>query len=75
MNFNRINKLSMLVTSELKRKPTIMIEQNTEQSFRVFGSAKDVEVRIDSTDWKISDEIKEFVKVLSKSNSNFEVIN
>lgn len=72
MNFNRINKLSMLVTSELKRKPTIMIEQNTEQSFRVFGSAKDVEVRIDSTDWKISDEIKEFVKVLSKSNSNNE---
>lgn len=72
MNFNRIDKLNNLVNNDLKRKPTIIIEPNTEQSFRIFGIVNDVEVRIDSADWKITNELKEFIKELSKSESNNE---
>lgn len=72
MNFNRINKLSKLVTSDLKRKPTIMIEPNIEQSFRFVGSAKDIEIRIDSTEWKLPEEIKKFIVELSKSQMSNE---
>lgn len=72
MNFNRINKLNKLVISDIKRKPIIMIEPNKEYSFRVFGSAQDIEIGIDATEWKITDEIKKFIEELSKSDYNNE---
>lgn len=72
MNFNRINKLNTLVINDIKRKPIIMLEPNKEQSFRFFGSAKDIEIGIDATEWKITDEIKKFIEELSKSDYNNE---
>ncbi len=31
MNLNRLGKLNKLVTNDLKRKPTIILEPNSEQ--------------------------------------------
>ena len=42
MNFNRIGKLNNLVSNDLKRKPTIILDPNPEQSYRMFGTANDI---------------------------------
>ena len=42
MNFNIISKLSELLTNELKRKPTIILDPNPEKSYRVSGTVNDI---------------------------------
>ena len=53
MNFNRIGKLNNLVSNDLKRKPTIILDPNPEQSYRMFGTANDIIVGIDADDWEV----------------------
>ena len=75
MNFNRIGKLNDLLTYDLKRKPTIMLEPNPEHSYRVSGTANDIMLGIDTEEWEIPDELKPFVEELAKSDiSNEEKI-
>lgn len=72
MNFNRIGKLNNLVSNDLKRKPTIILDPNPEQSYRMFGTANDIVVGIDADDWEVPDELRGFVKEIAKSNISSE---
>lgn len=75
MNFNRIGKLNNLVSNDLKRKPTIILDPNPEQSYRMFGTANDIVVGIDADDWEVPDELKGFIKEIAGSGiSNEEMI-
>lgn len=75
MNFNRIGKLNNLVSNDLKRKPTIILDPNPEQSYRMFGTANDIIVGIDADDWEVPDELKVFIDEIAKSGiSNEEMI-
>ena len=72
MNFNRLGKLSDLLTNDLKRKPTIILDPNPEQSYRIYGTANDIVVGIDADDWVVPDELKSFITDVAKSNSSNE---
>lgn len=72
MNFTRLSKLSSLVTNDLKRKPTIIIEPNRGGSFRMYGMANDLSINIDVDNWIIPDDLQKLVVNLSKSNKNIE---
>ena len=72
MNFNRLEKLNDLLTNELRRKPTIILDPNPEQAYRIFGTAKDIVVGIDADDWEIPDELKSFVVDVARSNVSIE---
>lgn len=72
MNFNRIGKLNNLVSNDLKRKPTIILDPNPEQSYRMFGTANDIVVGIDADDWEVPDELRGFVEEIAKSNISSE---
>lgn len=61
MNFNRLGKLNELLTNDLKRKPTIILDPNPEQSYRISGTADDIVVGIDADEWIIPDELKPFI--------------
>lgn len=75
MNFNRIGKLSDLLTNDLKRKPTIILDPNPEQSYCMYKTENDIVVEIDADDWVIPDELKPFVTDVARSNvSNEEKI-
>lgn len=75
MNFDRLSKLSNLVTNNLKRKPTILVESNPRQPIRFFGTANDVAVSIDVENWEVPEYLKPFISELAKSdNSNEEKI-
>ena len=72
MNLNRLGKLNKLVTNDLKRKPTIILEPNSEQSYRISGTANDLCIGIDTDDWVIPDELKSFINELGESNISDE---
>lgn len=72
MNFNRLSRLNNLVTNDLRRKPTIILEPNYNHPIRMFGTAKDVNVNFDTDDWIISQELTNYVENLAKSNGNIE---
>lgn len=72
MNFNRLGKLNDLLTNDLKRKPTIILDPNPEQSYRICGTANDIVVGIDVDDWIIPDELKLFVTDVARSNRSIE---
>ena len=75
MNFNRIGRLNDLLTNDLKRKPTIMLEPNPGQSYRISGSANDIMIGIDVDEWVIPDQLKPFISEVAKSDiSNEEKI-
>ncbi len=75
MNFNRLGKLNELLTDNLKRKPTIILDSNPEQAYRVSGTANDIVVGIDAEEWVIPDELKLFITDVAKRNiSNEEKI-
>lgn len=75
MNFDRIGKLNELLTNALKRKPTIMLEPNPEQTYRLSGTADNIMLGIDVEEWKIPDELKPFIEEVAKSDiSNEEKI-
>lgn len=75
MNFNRLGKLNELLTNDLKRKPTIILDPNPEQSYRITGTADDIVVAIDADDWEIPEELKTFIADTARSNiSNEEKI-
>ena len=63
MNFSRLGKLNDLLTNDLKRKPTIILDPNPEQSYRIYGTANDIIVGIDADDWEIPHELKPFVQM------------
>lgn len=70
MNLNRVSKL---VTNNLKRKPTVVLEPNCKQSLRMYGTAEDVCINIDVDDWKVPGQLKDFIINLAKSNCSSEV--
>lgn len=73
MNFTRIEKLSNLITKQVKRKPTIILDPTPEkQTFRIVGTAKDVNAAIDADEWEISEELKAFVSELAQKEENLE---
>lgn len=72
MNFNRISKLNNLVTNNLRRKPTIILEPNLTQPIRMFGIANDINVNMDTDDWILPTELIHFVENLAKSEGNIE---
>lgn len=72
MDFNRISKLSNLVTNDLKRKPTIILEPNPEQAFRMIGTASDINFNIDADDWTIPDDLKSYVQELAQKGYSTE---
>ena len=75
MNFNRIGKLNNLVSNDLKRKPTIILDPNPEQSYRMFGTANDIIVGIDADDWEVPEELNVFIEEIAGSGiSNEEMI-
>lgn len=75
MNFNRIGKLSELLTNDLKRKPTIILDPKPEQPYRISGTVDDIVVGIDADDWIIPDELKPFIEDIARKNiSNEEKI-
>lgn len=72
MNFNRLGKLNNLLTADLKRKPTIILEPNPEQLYRIYGTADDIVVGIDTADWEIPDSLKQFLADVASDNSSNE---
>ena len=72
MNFNRLGKLNELLTNDLKRKPTIILDPNPEQSYRISGTADDIVVGIDADEWVIPDELKPFIIRVAGSNVSDE---
>lgn len=72
MNFNRLGKLNNLVTNDLKRKPTIILDPNPDQLYRISGTADDIVVGIDDDEWVIPDELKPFIIDVAKSNASNE---
>ena len=72
MNFSRLGKLNDLLTNDLKRKPTIILDPNPEQSYRIYGTANDIIVGIDADDWEIPHELKPFVTDVAKTNISIE---
>lgn len=72
MNFSRIGKLSDLLTNELKRKPTIILDPNPEQPYRIYGTVNNIVVGIDVDSWVIPEELKPFVADVAKSDINME---
>ena len=72
MNFNRISKLSELLTNELKRKPTIILDPNPEKSYRVSGTVNDIVMAIDADDWEIPEELRSYVERLAREDINIE---
>lgn len=72
MNFNRLGKLNDLLTNNLKRKPTIILEPNPKQSYRISGTANDIVFGIDTENWEMPEELKEFVKVVARTDISNE---
>ena len=72
MNFTRISKLSDLVTNDLKRKPTIIIDPAHSGYFRISGIANDINVSIDKDGWVIPDKLESFITELSHSDYSIE---
>ena len=72
MNFNRIGKLDELLTNELKRKPTIILDPNPEQSYRISGTVNDLVIGIDADEWVIPDELKPFIIEVAENNISDE---
>lgn len=72
MNFNRIGKLDELLTNDLKRKPTIILDPNPEQSYRISGTANDLVIGIDADEWVIPDELKPFIIEVAENNVSDE---
>lgn len=72
MNFTRISKLSSLVTNDLKRKPTIILDPNNSNPFRISGTANNISVTVDADEWIFPDYLKDFVKKLCQSDLNVE---
>lgn len=70
MNFNRISQLSNLITNDLKRKPTIILEPN--RLLRIFGTANDMNVSIDAANWIIPDSIKEYITEICIKDTSIE---
>ena len=65
MNFTRLSKLSNLVTDELKRKPTVILEPNPGQSIRMSGVANDLSLNIDVDRWIVPKDLQPFITNLS----------
>ena len=72
MNFTRISTLSRLVTNDLKRKPTIVLDPNQNNPFRISGTAADINTIIDTDTWVIPKDIKDYIRKLSNSNLTLE---
>ena len=72
MNFNRLCKLSELITNDLKRKPTIILDPNPEQSYRISGTANDIVVGIDADDWEIPEKLQPFIDETTKEDISDE---
>lgn len=72
MNFNRLGKLNELLTNDLKRKPTIILDPNPEQSYRISGTVDDIVVGIDADEWVIPDELKPFIIEVAGSKASDE---
>lgn len=72
MNFTRISTLSRLVTNDLTRKPTIVLDPNQSHPFRISGTAADINTVIDTDTWVVPREIKDFIAKLSNSNLSTE---
>ena len=72
MNFTRISKLSNLVTNNLKRKPTIILDPNNSNPFRISGTANNISVTVDVDEWILPDYLKDFIKKLCQSDLNVE---
>lgn len=72
MNFNRLGKLNELLTNNLRRKPTIILDPNPEQSHRISETADDIIVGIDADEWIIPDELKPFIIEVAESEASDE---
>lgn len=75
MNINRLRKLNDLITNDLNRQTTIILNPNLKQSYHIKTIESDIIVKIDDDDWVISKELKRFVIDVAKSTiSNEEKI-
>ena len=72
MNITRINKLSNLVTNDLKRKPTIIMNPDRVGFFRISGTANDINISIDPDEWNIPEEMNTFITKLNHSDYSIE---
>lgn len=72
MNFNRLDKLSNLVTNDIKRKPIVILEPNLEKSFRIVGSGIDIRASMDADEWKVPEELKSYIQELGRSKLSIE---
>ena len=72
MNFTRVSKLSNLVTNDLKRKPTVILDPNNSNPFRISGTATNISVTIDADEWILPDKIKDYITRLGQSGMNIE---
>ena len=72
MNFTRVSKLSNLVTNDLKRKPTVILDPNNSNPFRISGTANNISVTIDADEWILPDKIKDYITKLGQSGLNIE---
>lgn len=71
MNLTRLSKLSNLVTNDLKRKPTIMLQPDV-NPFNMTGTADNINVNLDAEDWNIPESLEQFVKELALQDSSME---
>ena len=72
MNFTRLAKLNNLITNDLKRKPTIILDPNPEHPIRMFGTADDLSVSIDTDIWTMPDEMATLIRQLNETDYSIE---
>ena len=72
MNFTRLAKLNNLITNDLKRKTTIILDPNPDHQIRMFGTADGLSVSIDTDIWTMPDEIGTFIRQLNENDYSVE---
>ena len=67
MNFSKLNQISQEAANLKGRKPTIVLEKAT----RIKTNDKlDINIHIENEEWKLPDELKEFINELNESKKN-----
>ena len=66
MNYERLNRLSEMVTQKKGKKPTIVLENLK----RLFVTDKiDINVNVENTNWEIAGEMEKYITSLAKNDS------
>lgn len=71
-HIRRLSLLNELVTDDLNRKTTVVLNPNQHHPIRVYGTEKDVTVCVDAEEWVIPAELKLILNDLCQSKKSVE---